>query len=255
MKILNLMAICICLVGAAVLPAQAQKPVSRDSQALALLIQSLAINGGPASWLQDTVAEGSIAWPDGTVGTIRLKTKGLDRLRSEVTIAGSQTISVTRAGSGNTNKDGQRQDLPPWVTAYQRPIHLPALSRLADIANPQMNVLYVGLEEVNGLPAHHIRLFASPTDETPAEIEEMISDFHLFLDSQTLLIVKTLSYDFSPEIIENRTLVATYFADFRPVGGLVIPHRIERYIYDEKHLEINLTAVQFNVGLPDSEFQ
>jgi hypothetical protein len=238
-----------------VVSAYAQSPPQRDAQALALLAQSMAVNAGSAGQVADSDAEGTITWFDGSVSTIRLKTKGLDWLRTEVSAQGTDTVSVVRGGRGHTTSNGTRRNLPRWATAYQRALHIPAISRLRDFARNQMNVVYVGLESVNDQPAHHIRLFASPSDQTPPEIEEIISDFHLFIDARTLLVAKTLSYDFSPDVVENRTAVETYFEDYRAVGGLAIPHRITRSIYGQEQSRINLASVRLNVGLPDSEFQ
>ena len=233
----------------------AQVSPQRDPQALALLAQSMAANLGSSGPVHDTVANGTITWPDGSTGTITLKTKGPDWLRSEVSGRGTDTVSVVRAGRGHATRNGTRSNLPRWATAYQRATHIPGFSRLGDFAKSQINAIYVGLEDVSGRPAHHLRMFASPTDQTPAEIEEIISDIHLFLDAQSLLIVKTLSYDYSPDVIENRTLVETYFEDYRSIGGLAVPHRITRFVHGQEHLRINLTNVRLNPGLPDSEFQ
>ena len=237
------------------IPLRAQVVPQRDPQAISLLAQSLAVNAGAAGRVQDSVAEGTVAWLDGTTSPIILKTKGQDGLRYEFSSGGVQTVSVFSGGRGHTSRNGDRRNLPPWATAYLRSMHIPAFSRLGDFARGGMNVIYVGLEDVNGQPAHHIRLFASPADQTPPEIEEIISDFHLFLDARSLLIVKTLSYDYSPDVIENRTLVETYLEDYRAVGGLAVPHRITRFIYGQEQMRIILTSVRLNVGLPDSEFQ
>ncbi len=77
----------------------------------------------------------------------------------------------------------------------------------------------------------------------------------MFIDAQSLLLVKTLSFDFSPEVIENRSPVETYYNDYRPESGLLVPHTLTRYVAGQKFCEITITSVQFNVGLSDTDFQ
>lgn len=224
----------------------------RDAQALAILAQAQSqVAATPA---QDSVAEGTITWGDGRSGTIRLKTKGTSRFRYETTVSSLTTVYVVNGRRGQVDSDGTRHKAPLWVTAYQKPQHIPVLSRLGDFQKANMNVDLVGTVDVNGRPAYQIRFTALPTDNTPPEIEEMISDYTVFLDSQSLLPVKTLSYDYSPEIIQNRTLVETYFSDYRFVDGVPVAHRVTRFIRGEKVMETVLSDVRLNVGLSDAEF-
>ncbi len=232
----------------------AQQP-TRDPQALSILLQSHAVLGASGVGVTDSLAEGSIVCSDGSEGTITLKTKGPNRLRSEVNFGYRQVISVFRDGRGRQTADGQDRQLPIWVTKYYKPFHLPAFSRLADFLQTNTNVEYVGITEVIGHPAHQVRLTAQPTGNSPAHIEEQVSEFHVFIDAQSLLLLKTLSFDFSPEIVENRSPVETYFSDYRSVEGLLVPHKIVRYVDGQKQCETSLSVVRLNVGISDSEFQ
>ena len=82
---------------------------------------------------------------------------------------------------------------------------------MADYLNPNLQAQYVGLENVNGTPAHHLRLSMLPTDGTPVQIEDLTSEFHVWIDQSSLLVVKTRSFDFSPETPQNRSPVDIYF--------------------------------------------
>ena len=233
----------------------AQQAPQRDPQAVAVALQSYSLMASAAPYVQDAVAEGQMQWADGTSGKIVFKGKGRDRLRHEITRPSGELTYVISQGKGFSLRDGKREQLPLWVTAYQRPAFIPAFFRLVDYARPETKLTYLGAVEVAGRPAHHIRISALPKDGTPPEIEELISEYHVFIDFQTLLPVKTITFDFSPEIIENRTPVETYFSDFRSVGGLLIPYRITRYIWGQKDSDITLTNVRLNVGLSDGDFQ
>jgi hypothetical protein len=236
------------------IPVAAQQP-QRDPQAVTVLQLALATMGGSGSSIQDSVADGVIAYADGRSGTIRMLTKGSDRLRHEVTLEAGQETLVVNAGRGYGIHGGHNRNLPPWMTMYQKPEHVPTLSRLTDFMRSNMRVIYVGLENVAGHQAHHILFSALPTGHVPAHIAEIISEFHMFLDVQSALLVKTRSFDFSPEVIQNRSVVETYYSDYRPVNGTLIPHAISRFVAGQRYLAIALTAIHFNVGLSDTEFQ
>ena len=177
--------------------AAAAQQTQRDPQAVTVISQSLKAMGSSAA-VQDTLAAGTIAMADGRSGTITIKSKGQGRLRHDINLDGKQLTYVVKGGTGYSVKNGKKSDLPLWVTQYQRPEHMPALSRLADYVSPYTKISYVGLEQVAGRAAYHIRLATVPQDGTPIEIEELISEFHVFLDKETLLVVKTQGYLFSP---------------------------------------------------------
>ncbi|MGI9102250.1 MAG: hypothetical protein ACR2IF_07370 [Terriglobales bacterium] len=231
-----------------------QLPAQVEPAAASILAQALVASGANGA-IQDTVATGNIAYWDGRSGTITIKTKKDSRFRFDTTIDGKVTTSIVNAGKGRTVQGGTRRQLPMHVTQYLRAEHVPAFSRIADYQQPHTKATYVGLESVSGRPAHHLLISATPSDNTPADIEDVIAEFHVFIDSSTLLVVKTITNDFSPEIIENRTKVETYYSDFRPVAGMQVPYRIERYIRDRIFSITTLTNVAANTGVPDSDFQ
>lgn len=82
-----------------------------------------------------------------------------------------------------------------------------------------------------------------------------MSEFHVFIDITTKLPVKATTFLFSPEGIENRTTVHVFYDDYRQVQGVWVPHRVSRFVSDQKLDETVFTSVNFNVGLPDSLFE
>jgi hypothetical protein len=83
----------------------------------------------------------------------------------------------------------------------------------------------------------------------------MISEFHVFIDQASHLVVKSISYQFSPDAIENRSSVETYYDDYRLVQGVLLPYHSIRYVAGQKDSEISLKSITLNVGIPDSDFQ
>jgi hypothetical protein len=229
--------------------------VQRDSQAVAVLAQAQAAMGAATAPVADTVAIGNVAYWDGRTGTVRIETKGIGRLRFETTLDGKTNTVVVSAGRGYSLEGATRRKLPVWVTQYLRVEHLPALSRIADYLQPNTKLAYLGVETVSGRAAHHIRISAAPTDNTPADIEDLISEFHVFVDCESLQVLKTITFDFSPEIIENRSQVETYYSDYRDIGGLLVPFRVTRYVSGQLFSETTFTSIATNVGVPDGDFQ
>jgi len=205
--------------------------------------------------IQDTVAIGTISFADGRTGTIRIETKGLDRQRHDVNIGSNQTTTIYNGGIGYLIQGTNRSRLPLWFTQYHRSEHIPVLSRLADNQLPNSIMAYSGLETLNGASVQHIQLTSTPTDGTPASIEALISEFHAFVDPQTGLVVKIRTLDFSPQIIENRKAVETFFSDYRIVNGILVPFSMSRFFGPRKYYDITFTSVSINTGISDSEFQ
>ena len=101
--------------------------------------------------------------------------------------------------------------------------HLPALSLMADYLNPNLQIQYAGLEDIDGNPTHHLRLSVIPTDKTPPELADLMSEFHVWIDQNRLLALKTRHFDFSPEAIQNRTPVDIVYSTHRTGTALPFP--------------------------------
>lgn len=160
----------------------------RDSTAISVIAQSLSTMGTLASVNLRTLAQGTLTDRNGQVKGLTIETAGVDRVRHDV---GPDFRFVSNAGVGFLVLKGTRHALPAWVTEHKRPEHLPSLSLMADYLNPNLQVEYVGLENVNGSPAHHLRLSILPTDTTPAQIEDLTSEFHVYIDRASMLVVRS----------------------------------------------------------------
>ena len=240
------------------IPALAQQTtVNRDPQALVILAKALAVatTQNAVSLPQDSVAQGTITFVNGTSATLRIEHKGFRNLRQDIVFPDHQISYVTKGGQGYSVREGKKTSLPLWVTQFHYPEHIPAISQMADFLLPNMNLTYLGQVKVNGLPAYHIMFTIVPTDGTPSDVVAQISEFHVFVDVQTFLVTKAQSYIFSPEAIENRSLAEMYYSDYRSINGLLVPFQVSRYISGEKYCDITFSSVTTNVGLTDTDFQ
>jgi hypothetical protein len=226
--------------------------LSNNPSTVAIVLQSLAALGLPSSRSLQTIAQGTLTDSKGKASPLTIETAGVDRIRFNV---GSDYSYVSNAGSGFVIKQEKRHSLAAWSTKYRRPDHLPSLSLIADYQNPNFHVQYVGMETVNGSPAHHLSLSMSPTDTTPSEIEALISEFHVWIDQASSLVVKTRTFDFSPDTPQNRTAVDTYLGNYQRQQGALIPFHVTSYIAGHKDSDIVLTSINLNASVPDSDFR
>ncbi|MBI3884860.1 MAG: hypothetical protein HY302_03915 [Opitutae bacterium] len=84
---------------------------------------------------------------------------------------------------------------------------------LVDFAAKHYTVDYAGEDEVEGRAAHKL-LVMSPSDDL----------CFLWVDAETSEIVRRMTYRI---VQERRAVIDTYFKDFRPVAGVMFPHKIE----------------------------
>jgi len=200
-----------------------------------------------------TVAIGTVTDSQGNVTPVKVETIGVDRVRHD--LGEGDFTSVSNAGDGFLSKKGGKYNLPSWVTKYVRAEHLPALSLMSDYINPNLQVRYLGLEDVNGKPAHHIRVSMLPTDNTPSNIEDLISEFHVYLDKVSLLVVKTKTFEFSPDSLRNRSPINTLFSDYRLQNGALVPFHLIRYVVNQKASETTFTSISLTANVPESDFR
>jgi len=225
----------------------------RDSTGISLIGQSLAAMGLVASPTLRTLAQGTITYADGQAQPLKIETAGVDRVRNDVGV--NDFTFVTNSGAGFLVLDGTRQKLQAWMTAYKRADHLPSLSLMTEYLNPNLQVVDVGLENVAGSQAHHLRLSMWIADPTWAQAEDLISEFHVWIDPVSLSVVKTRTFNFSPHALQNRSPIETLYSDYRQQQGALVPFHLTRYEGNQKESDIVFSSISLNATVADSDFQ
>ena len=223
-----------------------------DPRAQQVALQSLATMQYQSQLLDGTLAHGTIT-QDGETGTIVVKTKG-PAVRYEVSLPSKQFVTVFSNGSAKRTQAGKSHPLPTWVADWKRTNHLPARSRLADINLPNTRLEFIGVESISGRPTDHLRISAVPIDGTPPELLERVSEFHVFIDQAALVVVKTISYDFCPDAMENRTPVETFYSDYRMVNGVPLSFHQTHYVGGQVQSDIVFDSIQIGISNPASDF-
>jgi len=185
--------------------------------------------------------------------TIVIKTLGPRLFRQDQTGTSGVETWVVNNGIGFRSRANQREDLSSHVTRYFRPDHLPASSCAPDLN--RFDVTFEGLQQVLNKPTYHLRLVAKPTNPRTKSVEAILSEYHLYIDQQTFLVLKTSTFVFSPNIIQNRSTWETFYGDYRKVGGVLVPFHIENYLSGQKLRDITFSDVQVGVSLSNADFE
>ena len=231
---------------------QASVAPQRDPQALALLGQCASAMGAtgivPDLYLEGTISSKNADKPPSTVV---LKSKGTGQLRTEFTSSGIQQVFVVSNERGFSLASGKKQNLALQATAYFRPEHLSGFACTIDAARPNIAISYGGLETVGASTAHHIVFRAQSSD--PLDI--LMSEFHLYLDSTTFRVVKTVTWAFSPQTLDNRSTWETYYDNYQSVSGVLVPLRITHLLAGSEFDQWTFTTIRTDVPVSNADFE
>ncbi|HEY5550514.1 MAG TPA: hypothetical protein VIK52_01395 [Opitutaceae bacterium] len=112
---------------------------------------------------------------------------------------------------------------------------------LVDPGAKGLAVTYAGESEVAGRPCLHLMLAARDL--------ELIE---LFVDAETYLLLKRISA--RPELPDTGRL-ETFFSDYRPVGGVMMPFRVMTFEGERKVTDTRIERIAPLAALPDSLFE
>jgi hypothetical protein len=207
---------------------------------------------GAPSTVPDIYAVGKFisANSDSTSTGFVLESKGTDRLRTEFDFHDGAQIFVINSGHGYSLIAGKKKNLAAHSTSYFRPEHLSAFACSIDLARPNVGVSYVALENLGTSTVHHLVFRAA----SPDPLELLISEFHVYLDSQTYRIVKTATWVFAPDAIENRSLWETYYQNYQQINGMLVPMGITHFLAGTKFDDWTFESVRTDVPISDGEF-
>ena len=242
-----------CVVFAA--PLAAQPPPQRDPQAIVILQRSVVAMGGVVP--SDSVATGNIQIVAGSKtenGRIRILTRGVDQAAEQIQTSEGSRVLVYSRGSAAEIEGTSTKSLSLELAASSRSPTFPFCLIASALNNADSAFQYLGLETLDGQPAHHIRFgntFASsPRLQHLAEFS--VKD--LWVDSVTGLPRK-LAYDRrAGGGAEPRIPVAVFYSDYRNIGGVLYPFLIQKSFNGTPWATITIQQVTFNTGLTDNDF-
>jgi hypothetical protein len=235
-----------------------QAPV-RDPQAIALATNSLTAMGANAASAQlDSRATGVLTMHFDTPVTASavFESKGMTETRAVLQQPSGTSIRVLSGGRGAfQNSDGSIRQLNQINTLWEHVNTIPIFSLLAEVQNPATEVTVVSRASANGSADDVISVgWAWATDPNQAAIQRRLSRT-LFFINQTSGLVDKIEYTYLSELPNSTSMdVQQVFTDYRNVGGIAVPFHQTTLLDGRVESDLQLSAIQFNVGLPESEF-
>lgn len=227
-----------------------------DAQAVSLAQQSI-ISIGKGVAISDVTLNANIIWLWGTddeTGTATFKAKGSSESRVDLNL-GSNTRSDVRSASGGAWQLNGAAATPYAFHNCQTDAawFFPAMSSLAQTANPSSIFKYVGQEQRGGVSTQHIRVFQVRTQD-PAGVLQQLSTIDFYLDPTSGLPI-AIAFNSHPDNDLNTNIPnEVRFTNYQSVSGILIPFHFQHMVNGSVVLDATVTSATVNSGLPDSLF-
>jgi hypothetical protein len=237
----------------------APQTAARDPQALTLIASSLkALTGGTA--VNDVILQARAAYVAGSdeeTGTATLTARGNQQALVQLNLSGGTRQEIRNGPAGAwSGPDG---------TAHSTALHncwtdaswfFPALTLEAVANDPETSVSYLGPDTSKGRPLLHLRVTRAPGGQS-ANVTALIlrlSTMDIYLDPQSFLPL-VLDFSAHPDIDAGTNIPAEIqFGDFQKIGGAVVPFRIQKYLQGSLLLDLSVSSVSINSGVPANVF-
>ncbi len=115
---------------------------------------------------------------------------------------------------------------------------------------------YVGEETRDGLAVEHLRLFSVVRGQSAGvtALIQALSTMELYLDAASSLPV-AINFSVHPDRDASTDVpVEVQFGTYESVGSVHAAVHVRKLLQGTLVLDINVTAVSVNSGIPDSEF-
>jgi len=118
-----------------------------------------------------------------------------------------------------------------------------------------VSILYLGTEEVNGQTAHVIDLQHAATDGDSFSIIRQKGTHTIISVSTTTFFPLKIQFTFSSiSDLKTSLPVTRYWSNYQSVQGISVPFIAQDFAGGKLLSTLQLDSVQWNVGLPESDF-
>jgi hypothetical protein len=227
--------------------------VQRDLEALAIL--SRCTTTMVAEQIPNLHAQGTVTYTDARIPSeeITVESKGVDKVK--VDLVGQTDMSfVMNSGTGHYLIGSGRKEASPWVIAYFRPEHIPAAFCSLDLARSMQMARYIGIEAIGRQTAYHIEFSAQPRGNNQDNSESLISEFHIYIDTTSFMVIKTKSFAFAPDSITNHSDWEVFYSDYRNISGIQMPFQIDYSLAQHPFKTVRFKQITAGSQIPDTDF-
>lgn len=237
---------------------QAQSTGS-DSKALAILNQVLDTSGMALKSFRAFTASGTITyfWAGQAVeGAATIRAKGSDQFRLDANMPdGARSVSTSRRGGKRKDADGRLSEIPAHNTLTAGILTFPYPSIAAALADTDVTIGYAGLVESGGRQWHQVRVArVFPQDADPEGMLAKLAAVDYFIDSQTLLVVKTADLTHPKETLTESYAHEVEFEAYTAMSGVAVPTIVREKVGGQTIWEFHLSNINFNSNLTDADF-
>lgn len=237
----------------------APQTIARDPQALTSVASSLKALTGSVS-VDDVILQATAAYVAGSdqeSGAATLTARGNQQGLVQLNLDGGPRQEIRNGPAGAwSGPDGTAHSTATHNCWTDVSWFFPALTLEAVAADPQTAVSYLGTDTSKGRPLLHLqvtRLLPGQSADVTALILRL-STMDIYLDPQSFLPV-VLDFNTHPDIDANTNIpVEIQFGNFQSFSGGLVPFRVQKYLQGSLTLDLVVTNVSINSGVPSSVF-
>lgn len=231
-------------------PAQAQDGEGEEMTIAQLIESNLEARGGKDKLdnLETARITGTMTMGGGQMtAPFTWEWKAPNKLRMEFTFQGMTGIQAYNGETGWQVMPFMGKTEPEKMSEEDAA----TLEEQADFRGPFYNpedrgytLEFMGTAEVEGTPTYKVKVTQKDGDES-----------YLYLDQEYFLEIKSES---KSEIQGQEVAVSSAIGDYKPVGGILIPHSMDQTMEGApagQGQTITFETVELNVELPDEHFQ
>jgi hypothetical protein len=232
-----------------------------DSQAVAILSQSLAIAGWNKAVANPTdfEASGKITYfveGQQLTGTATLKGRGSDQFRLDAELSqGTRSVVVDRGHFKLYEPANSHLDVPSIAVGGIGLLTNPYPGIAATLNDPRSRIAYVGTAVISGHQTHQISVMRPrPTSPYPTDfrLQWVLVDYFVDVESGLVLRLADSTYRVSPP---SNFPHAIDFGQYFSVQGVLIPRRVSEKYRDADVWILELSDVRINSGVSESHFK
>ena len=239
--------------------AAAQQAVVRDPQGLTLIGSSLKALTGSVS-VNDATVQATAAYVAGSdeeSGTATLTGHVDQQSLVQLNLSGGARHEIRNGAAGVwVGPDGAPHAMATHNCWSDASWFFPALTLEAISTNPQVSVSYLGPDTSKGATLLHVRvsLLLSGQSASAASLILSLSTMDIYFDPQSFLPL-VLDFNIHPDNDANVNLAAEIrFGAYQSSNGVSAPTRIQKCLQNSLLLDLTVTNVAVNSGVPASDF-
>lgn len=238
--------------------AQTTGPV-RDPNGVALANRAIQALAGSTALSDITIQATAtyIAGSDLETGTATLVALGNQQSAVTLNLADGQRQEIRNGGAGVwVGADGTAHAMAMHNCFIDADWFFPAFSLVALATDPTLIITLVGQELHEGQQVYHLVLSHNLPEQIPnvALLVQRVTTMHLYLDAVSLLPA-ALDFNTHPDTDADTNFpVEIRFSAYQSSNGVQAPTRIQKYVQNSLVLDLAVSGVAVNSGVPASVF-